>query len=185
MRKFLTSACMAGALLLAPGLTVDAAAQGQQGGMWGGPGGQQQQFGWQQHGRAGQQQFGQWGPGHAGQGMVAPLRAANDPRFIHQLQQYSEPMQHLMIAAQRVREATQAMAEMPHHPGMSRAFDEANRALLTIQQAMAQIPVEQQMAGGQRRFGQQDQRQQWGTPQWGTGGDMRGQWGGGQWGGGR
>lgn len=53
--------------------------------------------------------------------------------------QYSTSLNKLLMAAQDLREAIQAMADKPHGDMRSKAIKEANDALLTTQQAMSMV----------------------------------------------
>lgn len=54
--------------------------------------------------------------------------------------QYSPAMQRLFQAAQRLRESVQDMAQQPAGPRRDEAMQTAERALLTTQEAMVQLP---------------------------------------------
>jgi hypothetical protein len=56
---------------------------------------------------------------------------------------YSEPMERLFAAAQGLREAIQAAAQIPGGDRRNRAIDLLNEALIETQQAMTLIPPEQ------------------------------------------
>lgn len=53
---------------------------------------------------------------------------------------YARPMDRLLVAAQSLREAAQAMARQPADPDRNRAIEQVNDALLMTQQAMLQLP---------------------------------------------
>lgn len=55
---------------------------------------------------------------------------------------YTQSMARLQEAAQRLRQAVQAMAQQPAGPGRTQAIQDANRALFDTQQAMVQLPAE-------------------------------------------
>ncbi len=55
---------------------------------------------------------------------------------------YSRPMDRLLIAAQSLREAAQALARQPAGSDRNRAIEQVNDALLMTQQAMLQLPAE-------------------------------------------
>ena len=55
---------------------------------------------------------------------------------------YTKPMERLFQAAQRLREAVQAMAQQPAGERRNKAMDQAREALLQTQQAMVQLPPE-------------------------------------------
>lgn len=70
------------------------------------------------------------GAGGAGGGKAANINKENDDKAI----------QNLLAAAQRVREATQAMAQAPAGEKRTQAIRQANDALLEIQRAMVTLP---------------------------------------------
>lgn len=55
---------------------------------------------------------------------------------------YGESMVRLQQAAQKLREAVQAMAQQPAGPRRNEAMRQANDALFDTQQAMIQLPPE-------------------------------------------
>jgi hypothetical protein len=59
---------------------------------------------------------------------------------------YTKSMERLQEAAQRLRDATQAMAQQPAGGGRNDAIRTANEALFDVQQAMLQLPPEQRSA---------------------------------------
>lgn len=55
---------------------------------------------------------------------------------------YTQSMARLQEAAQRLRDAVQAMAQQPAGPRRNEAMQQANQALFDTQQAMIQLPPE-------------------------------------------
>ncbi|HEX6318098.1 MAG TPA: hypothetical protein VFZ84_04425 [Burkholderiales bacterium] len=53
---------------------------------------------------------------------------------------YTKSMERLQEAAQRLRDAVQAMAKQPAGPRRNEAMQQANQALFDTQQAMVQLP---------------------------------------------
>jgi hypothetical protein len=53
---------------------------------------------------------------------------------------YTQSMARLQEAAQRLRDAVQAMAQQPAGPARTQAMQQANQALFDTQQAMVQLP---------------------------------------------
>jgi|SRR4051794_14430489 hypothetical protein len=60
----------------------------------------------------------------------------------------AKPVQDLEAAAQRLRDATHAMADAPAGPKRNEAIQQANRTLLEIQNAIAALPPEVITAAG-------------------------------------
>ena len=71
---------------------------------------------------------------------------------------YTKPMERLFQAAQRLREAVQAMAQQPAGERRNQAMAGAREALLQVQQAMVQLPPElrtqQNYGDAQARLGE-------------------------------
>ncbi|HEX6321201.1 MAG TPA: hypothetical protein VFZ84_20230 [Burkholderiales bacterium] len=61
---------------------------------------------------------------------------------------YGESMTRLQQAAQKLREAVQAMAQQPAGPRRNAAADEARQAILETQSAMIQLPPELRTSSG-------------------------------------
>jgi hypothetical protein len=61
---------------------------------------------------------------------------------------YSEPMRRLLEAAQRLRDATHAMAAQKDGPQRNQAIRQTNEALFDTQQAMLELPIELRNASG-------------------------------------
>lgn len=61
--------------------------------------------------------------------------------------QYTQAMQRLFQATQRLREAVQAMAQEPPGDGRNAAMKTAEEALLETQQAMVQLPAKDRVQG--------------------------------------
>ena len=61
---------------------------------------------------------------------------------------YGESMVRLQQAAQKLREAVQAMAQQPAGPKRNAAADEAREAIVETQRAMIELPPELRMGAG-------------------------------------
>ena len=61
---------------------------------------------------------------------------------------YGKSMVRLQQAAQKLREAVQAMAQQPAGPRRAQAMDEAREALLETQRAMVELPPELRQGEG-------------------------------------
>ena len=93
-------------------------------------------------------QQGQAQQGQSGQGSFHRPETQGRPAVPNSDVDYTKSMERLFQAAQRLREAVQAMAQQPPGEHRNRAMDTAREALLETQQAMAQTAAANQATSG-------------------------------------
>lgn len=90
----------------------------------------------------------QSGQSQSGQDAYRRAETQGRPAVPNSDVEYSRAMERLFQAAQRLREAVQAMAQQPPGEQRNRAMATAREALLETQQAMAQTAATNQSASG-------------------------------------
>lgn len=73
---------------------------------------------------------------------------SGDPQLLVRSVDHTRSMEELLSAAQKLREAIQAMAQQQPGPKRTAAIESARDALLLTQRAMLQLPAELRVEGG-------------------------------------